>query len=57
MLRVSGWRLVDADRLDPGERYTLEFSFQLDKIQLPLPMQIDLGTDWKLGIERSLRIE
>lgn len=57
MLRVSGWRLVDADRLDAGERYTLEFSFQLDKSQLPLPMQIDLGTDWKLGIERSLRIE
>lgn len=57
MSRVSGWRLVEAERLEPGERYYLEFSFQLDKSQLPQPMQIDLGTDWKLGIERSLRIE
>jgi hypothetical protein len=55
--RVSGWRLLDADRLDPGERHYLEFSFQLDNSQLPRPMQIDLGTDWKLGIERSLRLE
>ena len=55
--RVSGWRLLDADRLEPGERHYLEFSFQLDNSQLPRPMQIDLGTDWKLGIERSLRLE
>ncbi len=55
--RVSGWRLVEAERLEPGERYYLEFSFQLDKSQLPQPMQIDLGTDWKLGIERSLRLD
>lgn len=55
--RVTGWRLLDAERLEPGERFYLEFSFQLDKSQLPQPMQIDLGTDWKLGIERGLRIE
>ena len=55
--RVSGWRLLDTDRLEPGERHYLEFSFQLDNSQLPRPMQIDLGTDWKLGIERSLRLE
>jgi Domain of unknown function (DUF4390) len=55
--RVTGWRLLDADRLEPGERFYLEFSFQLDKSQLPQPMQIDLGTDWKLGIERGMRIE
>lgn len=55
--RVTGWRLLDADRIEPGERFYLEFSFQLDKSQLPQPMQIDLGNDWKLGIERGLRIE
>ena len=55
--RVTGWRMLDSDKLEPGERYYLEFSFQLDKTQLPQPMQIDLGTDWKLGIERGLRIE
>ena len=55
--RVSGWRLLDSDRLDAGERHYLEFSFHLDNSQLPRPMQIDVGTDWKLGIERSLRLE
>ncbi len=55
--RVSGWRLLDGDRLEPGERYYVEFSFRLDHSQLPQPMQIDLRGDWKLGIERSLRLE
>jgi hypothetical protein len=55
--RVSGWRLLDADKLDAGERYYVEFSFKLDSSQLPQPMQIDLGGDWKLGIERSLRVD
>jgi len=55
--RVSGWRLVEAERLEPGEHHYLEFSFHLDSGQLPRPMQIDVGTDWKLGIERSLRLE
>ena len=32
-------------------------SFQLDNSQLPQPMQIDLGSDWKLGIERTLRVD
>lgn len=57
MSRVAGWRLVEGDRLDPGERYYIEFSFQLDNTQLPRPMQLDLGQDWKLGIERSVRVE
>lgn len=55
--RVSGWRVVEADKLESGERHYLEFSFHLDSSQLPRPMQIDVGTDWKLGIERSLRLE
>lgn len=57
MSRVSGWRLLDGEKLEPGERYYVEFSFKLDNSQLPQPMQIDLGGDWKLGIERHLRIE
>jgi len=55
--RVSGWRLADAGTLEPGERYQVEFSFQLDNSQLPRPMQIDLGGDWKLGIERSIKVD
>lgn len=57
MSRVSGWRLVDAEKLEPGERYYVEFSFQLDNSQLPRPMQLDLGQDWKLGSERILKVE
>jgi hypothetical protein len=57
MTRVSGWPLLDLDKLDPAERYYLEFSFKLDNSQLPQPMQIDLGGDWKLGVERTVRVE
>ena len=55
--RVSGWRLLDGERLESGEHYYVDFSFRLDSSQLPQPMQIDLGGDWKLGIGRTLRIE
>jgi len=55
--RVTGWRLLDGEKLEAGERYYIEFSFKLDNSQLPQPMQIDLGGDWKLGVERSLRVE
>ena len=55
--RVSGWRLLEGEKLEPGERYYVDFSFRLDNSQLPQPMQIDLGGDWKLGVERTLRIE
>lgn len=55
--QISGWRLVELDKLEPGNRYNVEFSFNLDNSQLPQPMQIDLGGDWKLGIERTLRVE
>jgi hypothetical protein len=55
--QISGWRVVELDKLESGNRYHVEFSFALDNNQLPQPMQIDLGGDWKLGIERSLRVE
>jgi hypothetical protein len=55
--RVSGWRLVEPGTLEPGERYQVEYSFQLDNSQLPRPMQIDLGGDWKLGVERNVRVD
>ena len=55
--QISGWRVVELDKLEPGSRHHVEFSFNLDNSQLPQPMQIDLGGDWKLGIERTLRVE
>lgn len=57
LLRVRGWHVADADKLEPGERYQLLFVFRLDENQLPLPMQIDVGSDYQLGIERTLRID
>ena len=57
LTRVSGWRLLELEKIEPGERYYVEFSFKLDNSQLPQPMQIDLGGDWKLSVERSLRVE
>jgi hypothetical protein len=57
LTRVSGWRLLELDKIEPGERYYVDFSFKLDNSQLPQPMQIDLGGDWKLSVERSLRVE
>ena len=57
LTRVSGWRLLEGEKLDAGERYYVDFSFRLDNSQLPQPMQIDLGGDWKLSVERTLRIE
>jgi hypothetical protein len=55
--RLSGWPLLEGEKLEAGERYYVEFSFKLDNSQLPQPMQIDLGGDWKLGVERSVRVE
>ena len=55
--RVSGWRLLEGEKLDSSDRYYVDFNFHLDSAQLPQPMQIDLGGDWKLRVERSLRIE
>ena len=55
--RVSGWRLLEGEKLEAGERYYVDFNFHLDNTQLPQPMQIDLGGDWKLNVERTLRIE
>lgn len=54
--RVTGWRVTELERLDPAEHYSVEFSFRLDNSQLPQPMQIDLGSDWKLGIVRNLPV-
>lgn len=54
--RVSGWRIADAAQLDPELRYYVEFSYRLDNSQLPRPMQIGLGSDWSLGIERTVKL-
>lgn len=57
--RASRWKIADASDIDAGERYYVEFSYTLDSSQLPRPMQLDLAaqTDWRLAVERTVRID
>jgi hypothetical protein len=54
---IARWRVADAQALDPDQRYYVEFSYKLDTSQLPRPMQIGIGSEWSLGIERTLRVD
>ncbi|HJV72242.1 DUF4390 domain-containing protein [Ideonella sp.] len=57
--RASRWKVADADQLEPGEHYYVEFSYRLDNNQLPRPMQLDLAAqaDWQLSVERRIKVE
>ena len=55
--RLSQWKIADGAEIEVGERYYVEFSYQLDTSQLPRPMQIGIGGDWHLQVEHSLRLE
>jgi Domain of unknown function (DUF4390) len=51
--RSVRWRIVDPGQIDAGSRHYLEFTFRLDTGQLPRPIQIGIGADWELVIERT----
>ncbi len=57
--RIAQWRLADLTQIDPDSRHYVEFSWRLDTAQLPSPMIIQLigGSDFALGVERTLRVE
>ena len=57
--RATRWKVTDVEQIDPGERYEVEFSYRLDSTQLPRPMQLDLAAqaEWRLSVERTLRLE
>ncbi|TDM05768.1 MAG: DUF4390 domain-containing protein [Ideonella sp. MAG2] len=57
--RATDWKIAEAEQLDAGERYEVEFSYRLDANQLPRPMQLDLAAqaDWRLAVERKLKID
>lgn len=57
--RSAGWRLAELAQLDPDSRYYVDFSYKLDTSQLPGPMQFGLGggSDWAVGVQRSVRVE
>ncbi|EHR69761.1 hypothetical protein BurJ1DRAFT_0882 [Burkholderiales bacterium JOSHI_001] len=54
---IGRWKLAESGALDPDEHYYVEFSYRLDTSQLPRPMQIGLGGDWSLGLERTLQVD
>lgn len=50
-----GWQIGDAEQIEDGSSYYVEFSYRLDTDELPRPMQIGLAgqSDWLLAIEHS----
>ncbi len=57
--RASSWRIADADQIEPGEHYYIDFSYRLDNSLLPRPLQLDLTmqSDWRLSVERTIRLD
>ncbi|MGE0100278.1 MAG: DUF4390 domain-containing protein [Hydrogenophaga sp.] len=56
--RVSRWRIVGADRLEPGSSHRVEFAFRLDLSLLPRPFQIGMANqpEWAIELQRSLDV-
>lgn len=57
--RLGRWVLAEAGQAEAGERHYAEFTWRLDTTQLPRPMQFGLGagSEWSLGVERTLRLD
>lgn len=58
MQRATQWRLIEpAPALDDREHY-LEFSFELDRTELPRPLQIGLSgqDEWNLSVFKRLPV-
>lgn len=57
--RTTRWKVADLSDVEAGEKYYVEFSYRLDSSQLPRPMQLDLAAlaDWRLSVERTLKVE
>lgn len=42
--RGTGWLIAEPHRVEPDERYLVQFVWQLDTSQLPAPMQLGVGS-------------
>jgi Domain of unknown function (DUF4390) len=58
MQRASQWRLVEPAPAPDDREHYLEFSFELDREELPRPMQIGLSgqNDWNLSVFKRLPV-
>lgn len=56
MQRVSRWRLMDTAPHNDDRDHYIEFTFELDRNELPRPLQIGLTgqNEWTLGVKRHL---
>jgi hypothetical protein len=56
--RISGWRIADAQDIDPESTHTVDFRFRLDVSQLPRPFQIGAvgQADWVILATRTVRL-
>lgn len=56
--RVSHWKLADAARLPPDDKYRVEWRFRLDLSLLPRPFQIGMSNqpEWDIGVQKVLRV-
>lgn len=56
--RIAHWRVAESG-IEGNDRYYVDFQFYLDSSQLPPPMRLDLNaqSEWKLGVERTVRVE
>jgi Domain of unknown function (DUF4390) len=58
MQRAGQWRLIEPGPPPDDREHYLEFSFELDKDELPRPLQLSLGgsSDWNLAVQRRLPV-
>lgn len=56
--RISGWRIAEAQDIDPESTHTVDFRFRLDVSQLPRPFQIGAvgQADWVILATRTVRL-
>lgn len=56
--RSGGWRIADSLPGGNLDDYRVEFSYRLDRDQLPRPLQISVGTspEWVLQVDRSVPV-
>lgn len=56
--RSTSWRIADPIAAGDSGRYYVEFSYQLDRDQLPRPLQIGVSSspEWNLQVERTVLV-